>query len=188
MSIGVFIVPFSYACSDVITEVYGYKISKQIIWFGLFSELLFDSICYFASIIKSPSFYNNDLIYNQILHPLIYVYFAVLIASIVSDFSNIYFLSKWKVLMRGKYFWLRSIGASWISEFVFTVMCDGLVFSKAFSTPKVLHTILSTFFIKMICAIILSLPISLLAAKLKRIEDIDVDDRQISFKPLTVSI
>jgi uncharacterized integral membrane protein (TIGR00697 family) len=89
MSMGVFIVPLSYACSDVATEVYGYKISRPIIWFGLLSELLFDLICYIATYFHSPTFINNDLAFRQILHPLLYIYSAVLSASILSDFINI---------------------------------------------------------------------------------------------------
>jgi len=147
MSTGVFIVPISYAISDVITEVYGYKISRQIIWFGLMSEFIFDLICYFASFAKSPTFINNDIAFIKIFRPLVSIYVAVLVASIISDFLNTYCVSKWKILLHGKYFWLRSIGSSVIAQFIFTVICDGMVFYASLSGNRVLQTIASTFFI-----------------------------------------
>jgi uncharacterized integral membrane protein (TIGR00697 family) len=187
MSSGVFIVPFSYACSDIVTEVYGYKLSRQIIWFGLLAELLFDLICYVASNFQSPSFIDNNLAFKQILHPLIYVYFSVLIASIISYFLNIYCISKWKILLKGKYFWLRSIGATGIAELIFTIICDGLVFSIALTSPMVIQTIISTFAIKIIFAIILSFPISIIAYALKQVEGVDPYDNHINFNPFNLT-
>ncbi len=98
MSIGVFIVPVAYACSDVVAEVYGYAISRQIIWYGLAMELLFDLICYYSTFFSSPKYIRFDHAYYKVLHPLPHVYFAVLIANLLSDFLNVYFISKWKIM------------------------------------------------------------------------------------------
>lgn len=183
MSVGVFIVPISYAISDVITEVYGYKVSRQIIWFGLLSELIFDLICYFSSLAKSPEFINNDLAFNIILKPLLHIYMAVLIASITSDFINVYCISKWKILMSGRYFWLRSIGSSIIAQFLFTAICDGIVFYSKLSGHLVAQTIVSTFFIKICCTLFLSIPVSIIVIILKKIQKIDIFDYGINFNP-----
>ncbi len=183
MSVGVFIVPFSYAITDVTTEVYGYKVSKRVIWLGLLAEFLFDLICYLGSLTKSPQVLNNDMIFTQTLQPLLHVYMAVFIANVASYFLNIYCISKWKILTQGKYFWLRSIGSSGIAELVFTVICDGIVFYGTLPNGSVIHTIFSTFSIKMACAILLSFPLSLLANILKRMEHTDTYDYHVNFNP-----
>lgn len=188
MSVGVFIVPFSYAISDIVTEVYGYKLSRQVIWYGLTAEFLFDLVCYVTSLSKSPSFFNNDIAYTKLLHPLLNIYMVVLIANIISDFVNIYCISKWKIILKGKYFWLRIIGSSFIAQLIFTVICDGLVFSNELSGNRVFQTIVSTFMVKMFCVIILAFPMTLIVNIIKLKENIDVYDYKINFNPFKISI
>lgn len=65
--------------------------------------------------------------YNIILHLLLRASIANAIAIAIGSFFNIYLLSKWKMLIKGKYFWLRSLGSSAIGESFYTIFVVSLV-------------------------------------------------------------
>ena len=51
---GVFIFPISYIFGDILTEVYGYKASRKIIWSGFFS-IIFMAFCYWLTKVLPPA-------------------------------------------------------------------------------------------------------------------------------------
>ena len=59
-----------------------------------------------------PQFLSIQNAYEEVFGNLIRFVSAGFLAVLSSHFLNIYIFSKWKILLRGKYFWLRSIGAS----------------------------------------------------------------------------
>ena len=71
---------------------------------------------------KTPSGWAYQESYDQVLGKLPRVAIASFLAIFVGAFINAYAISKWKILLRGRYFWLRSLGASAIGEFIFTIV------------------------------------------------------------------
>ena len=51
---GIFIFPISYIFGDILTEVYGYKASRKIIWSGFFS-IIFMAFCYWLTKVLPPA-------------------------------------------------------------------------------------------------------------------------------------
>lgn len=186
VSVGVFIVPFTYICSDIITEVYGYNLTRQVIWMGLINEFIFNFICYSMNLFSAPAFLHNQPAYLQVLSPLMRIYFGVILANIASIFINAYCISKWKILLKGRFFWLRSLGASSIGQLTFTILCDIVVFSGTMQFMQVLRTIESIFLIKICCEIILVYPANILVKILKKHEKINVYDNDINYNPFKI--
>src|SRR3990167_5825284 len=105
---GTLFIPFWFILSDIITEIYGYKISRKIIWLAFFCNFIFSILCLIALAIPSPHFWHGQSAYELVLGDLMRITASGLIAYVISGMLNIYLLVKWKFLLKGRYFWFRS--------------------------------------------------------------------------------
>jgi hypothetical protein len=97
-------------------------------------------------------------------------------------------MSKWKVLTHGKVFWLRSIVATCISEFILiiiTVMIAFLPFIKFQMTMKVF---IDAYFLEIIYALLFVLPAKYLVNFLRSREKIDAFDYGVSYNPFKIFV
>lgn len=182
-SVGTLVFPFLYVLSDIIAEVYGFRVARILLYTSFYCEILFALILYGLVHISSPLLLHNSDYFTQLIGPLPKVALTNAIAMIAGSYVNIYFISKWKVLLRGKYFWVRSIGSSSIGEAVFTVIAFTLYFIGHVSFQSVLTIILSTYLIKIVYAIILSGPANLLVYFLKSVDCEEAKTQELSFNP-----
>ena len=111
---GVLFFPISYLFGDILTEVYGYKRSRRVIWAG-FGALFFASLM--ATVVTSlrpaetmpeAQIQAVNLIFGQT--PRIVA--ASLTAFWIGEFVNSYVLAKMKILTAGRFLWTRTIGST----------------------------------------------------------------------------
>jgi uncharacterized integral membrane protein (TIGR00697 family) len=182
------ILPLTFFCSDVITEVYGYKLSRQIIWAGICCELIFAIICAELSKLPSPSYWQYSFAYNEVLGKLPRIFLAGFIGRVCGLFSNIYIISKWKILLKGKSFWLRSLGSSAVGEAVFTILSVLIIFTGTLSFPKIFSIIILAYFYKLIFSPLAIIPATICANFLKKSESVDVYDSSTNFNPFKIAL
>lgn len=179
---GVFLFPATFVLGDVIAEVYGYKVAKQLLWSAILCEFLFALFCYILIHLKSPSFWHYQQDFDYILGGLLRIYFSGLFAFLLASFVNVILLSKWKIALKGKYFWLRSVVSSCIGEAIYTVICVFLIYYGTIPFGKVVDLIISVYIITMLYIAILATPAAPLTRFLKRIEG-DTYDYGVNFNP-----
>ena len=184
----IFLFPLSYAIADVITEVYGYKIARQIIWSALIAGCIFCIALKFVSALPPPAFWKKQNSYEIVFSHILRAYFATTIASLAGSFANIYIISRWKILMYGKYFWFRSLFSTGIGELFFSVIGGTLAYSGIEPWSKIVFLMLDGYLFKMIYAFIAVCPATLLVFCLKRAENIDIYDTNINYNPLSFSV
>ena len=114
--------PIAFISLDIITEVYGYQISKKIIWIGIFANFLVMISSYIVLGLPAAPVWKGQYVYQQVLASTPRYYFASLLAY-GAEFINSATLAKLKVLTRGKKFWMRMFGSSIVSNF-----SDSLIF------------------------------------------------------------
>jgi uncharacterized integral membrane protein (TIGR00697 family) len=117
-STATFIIPLWFCIADLITEVYGYKISKCLILYGLYGEGLFVLIIFLQFYLSVPSTLIPD--YHLILDKMPRIFLTSLISFTLGAFINMYCLSKWKFLLCGHFFFLRSVLSTFIGMTVLT--------------------------------------------------------------------
>lgn len=185
---GAIITPLWYTIADIITEVYGYQISRQILICSLVCQFVFSLLGLTIIHLPSPDFWHGQQDYNFVFGNTLRIYFSGLIAYVVSGFLNIYCISKWKILMMGKYFWIRNIGASTISEMVYTALIIPMISFGNLPIKEILIIIVSSYGLKVVYACFASVPATYLANLLKRIENVDVYDDKTDFRPFMFSV
>jgi uncharacterized integral membrane protein (TIGR00697 family) len=172
--------------SDIVLEVYGYRVARALIWIGLLSQFLFAIFSKLAiEVFQSPG-YQVDLHYHYVLNNLIPIYFGALTAAIIADFINIYLLSKLKILTKGRYFVFRAIACGIIGNFFYTTICCIVIYYPYQSFSKVIEIGTMIYLIKIMYVSIFAVPAAMIATAIKSKGGIDVYDYNINFNPFKV--
>lgn len=182
------IMPFWFFLGDIIAERYGFKIARQLIWMAIFCQFLFAIVCTILLNISADSTLVDQNAYNKVLGSLPRVSFASFLAIFFGGFINAYFITKWKIICKGRFFWLRSLCASIIGEFIFTFMAYAWEFFGVVPIAKVFELMSISFLVKVILNPILVIPACFIAFLLKKGEGVEVYDFNTNFNPFKLSI
>lgn len=178
--------PLTYLFGDVITEVYGYNIARQVIWMSLIGELIFALIIRLILLTPYPHFANYQLAYNTAIAPMLMFVIGGVIGNIASSFLNVYLISKWKIILSGKHFWIRSVISTAVSE----LLIIGVAVAIGFSSRLTLHEEFSVFgwayILEIIYAFIFVWPAVFVIHFLKNAEGLDSYDVGVSYNPFKV--
>ncbi|MBM3137199.1 MAG: queuosine precursor transporter [Chloroflexi bacterium] len=124
---GTLLFPISYIFGDVLTEVYGFRRSRRVIWTGFGALAL--SAAAFSLIGALPGeaawqAYAGDEAYQAILGGMssFGIVGASLIAYFLGSYSNSVVMAVMKVATKGKYLWARTIGSTLVGEGVDTLI------------------------------------------------------------------
>lgn len=178
-----FIVPIWYLLGDVVTEVYGYPVCRQLIWATMIAYIVYAFLLKVVINLPSPLYWKHEKEYQDVLGVFLRVSLAGTFASLVSGFINSFLLSKWKILLYGKYFWIRSLGSTSIGQFIFVILVNFFIFVGNLPFNKMLQVMFSSFLLKLFFSIIGVIPSSILVVFLKKKENVDTFDTDISFNP-----
>jgi uncharacterized integral membrane protein (TIGR00697 family) len=176
--------PFVFIMDDIIAEVYGYKITQSVILSGFAAQTLFALICELAVIAPYPTFFKEHAAYAYILGPsLLRIDISGFAAYIIANLINTYILTRWKVLLKGRLFWLRSLGSSAFSEALYTCLAIVMMEIKSIPLRDVMKVIMISFSIKLTYSLIFAGPANLLVNYIKKATGIDVYDFPKKFTP-----
>lgn len=186
---GVLFFPISYFFGDILTEVYGYKRSRRVIWAG-FGAMAFASLMSFivtslpAAKTMSPE---SQSAVNMMFGQTWRIVLASLSAFWLGEFANSFVLAKLKVKTDGKYLWTRTIGSTAVGEAVDSLIFYPLAFLGSWSTEQVISVMIGNYFIKVLWEV-LATPLTYKVVNfLKRVEHEDYYDRDTDFNPFTLS-
>lgn len=181
---GIFVFPLTFLICDIVSEVYGYSLAKKFIWLGVFAELLFAIIGTLEMKLPYPQRWMYSQDYYIVFHPTIRYVFSGLIALLCGEFVNIYLISRWKVMLHGKYFILRSIAATSIGQMLLSIIVDFTAFfGNTLSLKNLIWMIFCGWLWKLLSALVLIYPTWVLIKFLKKSEDIDIYDVNTNFNP-----
>ena len=120
---GTIFFPASYIFGDILTEVYGYKRTRRVIWIGFFCLALASAFLWLVGVLPGEATwqqYAGDAAYGAILGGMSTggIVLGSLAGSWAGEFSNSFILAKMKILTGGKYLWMRTIGSTLVGELV----------------------------------------------------------------------
>jgi uncharacterized integral membrane protein (TIGR00697 family) len=118
----IIIFPLSYIFGDVLTEVYGYSQARRVIWLGFFCNLLLVVAIWLVGILPAAPVFEAQGAYDRILGNTPRFLIASFIAYLAGEFVNSYIMARMKVLTKGKWLWMRTIGSTIAGEGLDTVI------------------------------------------------------------------
>ena len=179
-----FIFPMTYALGDVITEVYGYKMAKRLIWLSLLLQFVFALLVTTVIHLPGPLYWKGEPSYLLVFGSVIKFVLAGTVANLVSNFMNVYIVSKLKIPFEGKLFWVRSILSTAVSGFFLVAIIIAIGFTgKDLNLEQSWIMFKSTYSLEILYALLLVIPAALTTKFLKRAENVDVYDINTNFNP-----
>ena len=184
---GTLLFPVSYIFGDVLTEVYGYQRSRQVIWMGFMSALLMSGVFALVGILPPAEGWDQQEAYQAILGVTPRIVLASLIAYLCGEFANSYTLAKMKLLTRGRWLWTRTIGSTLVGEGVDTALFVTIAFAGSIPWPLWYSVMISNYLFK--CAFeIIATPLTYKVVNtLKHLENEDFYDYDTNFNPFRIS-
>ena len=180
---GTILFPLSYIFGDVLTEVYGFKAGRRVIWIGFFSALLMSVVFGLVGLIKPAAGWENQQAWLLILGQTPRIVAASLIAYFAGEFSNSIVLAKMKIFTKGRFLWTRTIGSTLAGEGIDTVLFVIIAFGGVYSWRLVALIIVSNYIFKVGMEIVLTPATYAIVSFLKRREKIDYFDYGTKFNP-----
>jgi uncharacterized integral membrane protein (TIGR00697 family) len=189
---GTLLFPVSYIFGDVLTEVYGYKRSRRVIWTGFFCLGVSALIFWVVRMLPGEATwqqYAGQGAYDAILGGMSTggIVLASLAGYWTGEFSNSFILAKMKILTHGRWLWTRTIGSTLVGELVdslFFILVASLF--KVFPWSLFITLVLTNYLFK--CSIeALMTPITYLVINgLKHREHEDYYDHSTNFNPFRI--
>lgn len=184
---GTLLFPMSYIFGDILTEVYGFRRSRRVIWLGFFSALLLSLVLYIVQILPPANNWKNQQAYESILGFIPRIVIASLAAYFAGEFANSITLSRLKILTKGKFLWTRTIGSTIIGEGIDTLVFCTVAFYGVLPSSLFWAVLLSNYIFKCSVEIIFTPLTYLIVGFLKRLENTDVYDYGVKYNPFQLT-
>jgi len=180
---GTLLFPISYIFGDILTEVYGYRRSRRVIWAGFACAALMAGVLALVGALPPAEGWENQEAYEAILGTTPRIVLGSLIAYFAGEFSNSYTLAKMKILTRGRWLWTRTIGSTLVGEGVDTFLFVTIAFAGTLPWPLFWSIIVSNYIFKVGLEAIMTPVTYRITGFLKREENEDVYDTDTDFNP-----
>ena len=142
MPAGVIIFPVSYILGDVLTEVYGYRRARQVIWLGFACNLLAVLAIALAQALPPAGFWDGQAAFERILGYAPRLLLASFLAYLAGEFANAYILARMKILTRGRWLWTRTIGSTLVGQLLDSAVFIAVAFAGVLPPEALLTAIL----------------------------------------------
>jgi uncharacterized integral membrane protein (TIGR00697 family) len=190
---GTLLFPISYIFGDILTEVYGYRRSRRVIWFGFFSAALMALTFWIVGLMPGEALwesYAGQAAYDAILGGVATggIIIASLVAYWAGEFSNSIVLAKMKVATSGRFLWMRTIGSTLVGQGIDTVIF--VVVASLFAVfpwEIALSLIIANYIFKVTIEVVLTPVTYAIIGFLKRVEREDYYDRDTNFNPFSLA-
>ena len=175
---GTLLFPLSYILGDILTEVYGFRAARRVIWTGFICLALSALMFFILRLLPSDPVwetYAGSAAFRAILGGMSSggIIFASLAAYLAGEFSNSIILSKMKIIFKGRLFWIRAIGSSVVGEFLDSFIFVGIAtLSGIFARELFLSLVLTNYFLKLAIEVIVTPATCLTAGLLKKAENL----------------
>lgn len=185
---GTLLFPVSYIFGDILTEVYGYKASRRVIWTAFLSCLGMSIVLWIVGMLPPASEWQHQEAYRNLLMTTPRIALASLIAFTAGEFSNSFILAKMKIRTKGRFLWMRTIGSTIVGEGVDTALFCVIAFAGVIPGSLLAAVIVSNYIFK-VGVEILATPLTYKTVFfLKKREEMDVYDIGTNFNPFSIQV
>ena len=183
---GVLFFPVSYIFGDILTEVYGYARARKVVWAG-FGASIFAAFMAWSVVGMPPApGWENQAAMEAVFGSTPRIVAASLLAYFSGEFCNSYVLARMKVLMEGRFLWMRTIGSTIAGELVDSLIFYPVAFLGTWPTELVLRVMAGNYLLKVLWEALMTPFTYRIVAFLKRAEREDYYDRETDFTPFSL--
>lgn len=178
------IFPLSYIFGDILTEVYGYRAARKVIWLGFACNLVFVVFAWIAQVMPPAAAWEGQEAYESILGYAPRLFLASVCGYFVGEFVNSFVLARMKVLTRGRWLWSRTIGSTIVGEGLDTLIFVTIAY---IGTPVFVPVMILYHWLTKVAIEAAATPLTYVVVnRLKKREAVDAYDDRTNFNPFLV--
>ena len=180
--------PLTYFLDDNLTEVYGFKISRFIIWCGLICSA-FISLGIWITVHLNPSHYwHHQHEYEIIFGSTPILFLASSLGYFIGEMCNSTILSKIKIMTSGRWLWVRVISSTSVAVAIDSIIFCNIAFLGILS-QDVIWKMIATQYVFKVGYELFALPLTyLISGYLKKKDQVDYYDYKTNFNPFSLKI
>ncbi|SDN20530.1 hypothetical protein SAMN04488516_10121 [Desulfonauticus submarinus] len=125
---GVIAYCITFVATDVISEIWGKSVAKQVVWAGFGAVIVSLFLIQGAVLMPAAPFWGKDSAFSSIMVSTPRIILASLIAYLVSQTHDVWAFHFWKRVCKGKYLWVRNNFSTAISQLIDTTLFIGIAF------------------------------------------------------------
>jgi uncharacterized integral membrane protein (TIGR00697 family) len=184
---GTILFPISYIFGDVLTEVYGFRKSRRVIWTGFACLALTAVVLWLVRIMPGEATWmqsTGQIAFNNVLGGISTggIVLASLVAYLAGEFTNSVILAKMKVATKGRWLWMRTIGSTLVGEGVDSIIFIGVAcLVGVFPWSLFFTLVVANYIFKSLIEVVMTPVTYWVVGKLKRAENEDYFDTKTRF-------
>ncbi len=155
ISAGILPYPITFLITDLLSEIYGIKSTRNIVWSGFFASTFVLIVIFiskkFNSVPNSPV--DNET-FNIVFGNSWRIIFGSMTAYLFAQFIDIKIYHFWKKLTNGNHLWLRNNFSTIFSQLIDTSIVVTILFINVMSGKEIFYLIIDGWIFKMIIALI----------------------------------
>ncbi len=179
VAVGVLPYPITFMCTDLISELYGEKKARDLVWIGLILNVWVLFIIWLGSILPGSGMdpttgepiidaAGRPPLFFEIKQYALTAVLASMIAYLAAQYCDVRLFHFWKRLTGGKHLWLRNNASTMISQMVdsFTVILGTHLLTQSLPIdnaepvwPQLLTLMASNYVFKLVVALVDTGPI-----------------------------
>jgi len=180
---GIIFFPVTYIFGDVLTEVYGYRATRRVVWTGFAAQALMVIVLGIAVALPPAEGWPLQEQFASVLGLVPRIVLASLCGYLAGEFTNSYVLAQMKIRSNGRNLWMRTIGSTLAGQAVDTALFVIIAFTAVFPPSVLVSTAVSAYVFKVAYEILATPLTYLVVGYLKRTEGVDTFDHQTNFNP-----
>jgi uncharacterized integral membrane protein (TIGR00697 family) len=183
---GAVLFPLAYVLGDAITEIYGFRTARKIVFITFAMNLVVVLALLLVQVLPPGPGWENQAAYEAIIGFMPRLVAGSLIAYVVGQVVNAFVFAKIKVATEGRKLWLRALGSSTVGNLIDTVIFVFIAFYGVISSGQFVGLIVIAYATKLIGEAVL-LPVTYRVVKfMRRITGDDHYDKRLSFRNIFV--
>lgn len=183
----IIIFPISYIFGDILTEVYGYRRARLVIWLGFFCNLAAVAAMGLGRVMPAASFWDGQEAYERILGQTPRILIASFFAYLVGEFTNSFVLAKMKIATGGRFLWVRTIGSTLVGQGLDSLVFMTVAFVGVIPSGALVNAMVTQWLVKSIYEAVFTPATYVVVKFLKKREGMDVYDRSTRFNPFLIT-
>ena len=153
--------PFAYMLGVVLTEVWGFRTAKKVLWMTFFCNIVMVVCTQIGVWLPSPEYLSETAsAYNHIFTYVPRIVIASLTGFLLGELSNAWIMEKIKQKTKGRRLWVRTIGSSMIGYVFDTLPFVLIAFLGVVSTRDLLLMMAFQYFSKLLIESCLGTPMA----------------------------
>jgi uncharacterized integral membrane protein (TIGR00697 family) len=153
--------PFAYMLGDVLTEIWGFRAARKVIWMTFFCNVAMVLCTQVGVWLPSPDYLDATAeSYNTIFTYVPRIVVGSLVGFLLGELSNAWLMERMKKMTNGRRLWVRTIGSSVVGYLFDTLPFVLIAFAGVLTVRDLMLMVALQYFMKLAIEVLFGTPMA----------------------------